>query len=491
MKHSPEIATRPATLRTQTLRALPLLAIPLLALSSLNAQAYNWSTCPAGGPIDYNSGHMTFNYGNDLSTAQKTALSLGHARTTAFSDSSITTIDNGDNDFFSGNGENEIYLNAAEPTAVCSTWLNPVTCVVTEADMQYGSQTWTTTDNSAHFPYANGRSMTATAIHESGHCIGMAHSNDIYNMMGSDFSHVTRQGTDAYYGPGEDLSNGLIDLHGEKSGGSDTHRDVGISVMRYSGVSGPYSVHDFGQLRDLAGTPLPIVGSYVGQALYRVVAGATIQMETTAENNGELDTENPSVGIYLSDNDIISGTDVLITQSIVPLTRDTPLEAIANVVIPSNTIAGNYFLGAYIDNDDTITETTAANNYAYYPLTVIGAPDVLSLSPGVSDATLNPSQLFTVSATVMNDGSLSSNATTLRYYVSTDATITTADTFLGASSIGSLGTGASSGHISPSVSIATSGSYWVGACVDLVSGEGNTSNQCTTGVSVAVLPPGC
>ena len=71
---------------------------------------------------------------------------------TEFSDSSITTLDIGDNDFFSGNDENEIDLDSGVSTASCSYWFFSSTCTIAEADMQYGNQAWTTTDNSQHFP---------------------------------------------------------------------------------------------------------------------------------------------------------------------------------------------------------------------------------------------------------------------------------------------------------------------------------------------------
>lgn len=339
---------------------------------------------------------MTFNYANNLSADQKTALSLGHSRLTAFSDSSITTLDNGDDDFMPNNGENEIYLDSSVPTAQCVFYFINSTCTVLEADMRYGNEPWTTTDDSQHHPYGILRSMTGTAIHEGGHCLGgMQHSNDIYNMMGAEYSHVTRQGTDAYYGPGEDLSAGMVFLHGEKSGGLDSFRDVGITAMRYSHAGGQYSQHTFGFLRDPEGARLPIVASYVGQFVYQVAAGATIQMETTAENNGEADVENPNIGFYLSTNDIISSDDVFLGEVSSTLGRDTPLEAITNVTIPGGTAPGNYFLGAYIDHDSLISETTVANNAAYYPVSVVSALPLPTV-------TTNPATVITVAGATLN-----------------------------------------------------------------------------------------
>ena len=56
------------------------------------------------------------------------------------------------------------------------------------------------------------------------------------------------------------------------------------------------------------------------------------------------------------------------------------------------------------------------------------SPDLIVTSPSVSDNTLTTGQSFTLSATVRNQGTGSSAATTLRYYRSSDATISTSDT---------------------------------------------------------------
>ena len=72
--------------------------------------------------------------------------------------------------------------------------------------------------------------------------------------------------------------------------------------------------------------------------------------------------------------------------------------------------------------------------------------------------TLKPTNLWTVanpfnshspfglSAGVKNQGSGSSDATTLRYYRSTDATITTSDTEVGTAAVGGLSPSGTSNH---------------------------------------------
>ena len=107
-------------------------------------------------------------------------------------------------------------------------------------------------------------------------------------------------------------------------------------------------------------------------------------------------------------------------------------------------------------------------------------------TPTVNDSTLETEDSFTLSATVRNGGDASSASTTLRYYLSTDSTITTSDTEVGTDSVSGLGaTGTSDESISLTAP-STAGTYYYGACVDSVSDESDASNNCSSPVTVTV-----
>ena len=85
-----------------------------------------------------------------------------------------------------------------------------------------------------------------------------------------------------------------------------------------------------------------------------------------------------------------------------------------------------------------------------------------------------------------NQGDAPSASTTLRYYLSTDTTITTSDTEIGTASVNPLGpSGGYRAGIRPTVP-STPGTYYYGACVDSVSGELDTTNNCSTVLEVVV-----
>ena len=117
---------------------------------------------------------------------------------------------------------------------------------------------------------------------------------------------------------------------------------------------------------------------------------------------------------------------------------------------------------------------------------VSSRPDLIVESPSVSDNTLTTGQSFTLRATVRNSGTGQSASTTLRYYRSSDSTISTSDTEVDTDSVSGL---AASATRSDSISLrapSSAGTYYYGACVASVSGESNSNNNCSTGVRVTV-----
>ena len=118
-----------------------------------------------------------------------------------------------------------------------------------------------------------------------------------------------------------------------------------------------------------------------------------------------------------------------------------------------------------------------------------GTPDLVVESPSVSDSSLNAGARFTLSARVRNQGDAASAATTLRYYRSSDATLSRSDTGVGTDTVGSLSASGASGESISLTAPASAGTYYYGACVDPVAGETNTANNCSAAVRVRVTVP--
>ena len=116
----------------------------------------------------------------------------------------------------------------------------------------------------------------------------------------------------------------------------------------------------------------------------------------------------------------------------------------------------------------------------------LAAPDLVVGSPTVSDSRPDAGERFTLRATVRNQGRGRSAATTLRYYRSSDATISSSDVQVGTDSVGALDASESSAESISLAAPSAAGTYYYGACISSDSGESDTSNNCSTGVRITV-----
>ena len=113
-------------------------------------------------------------------------------------------------------------------------------------------------------------------------------------------------------------------------------------------------------------------------------------------------------------------------------------------------------------------------------------PDLVVQSPSVSNTNPNAGESFTLRATVRNAGGAASASTTLRYYRSSDAAISTSDTEVGTDAVGALDASGTSDESIGLNAPSSAGEYYYGACVESVSEESETGNNCSGGVRVTV-----
>ena len=136
----------------------------------------------------------------------------------------------------------------------------------------------------------------------------------------------------------------------------------------------------------------------------------------------------------------------------------------------------------------TVRDAGGRSASATATVTVTEPPADLAV-PAVSGPgfPLTPGQSFQLQVTVQNRGAGPAGATTLRYYRSSDATITGGDTLVGTDTVSGL---SPSGHAVKSIQLtapASDGTYYYGACVDPVSGESRTGNNCSPSIQVTVM----
>ena len=222
--------------------------------------------------------------------------------------------------------------------------------------------------------------------------------------------------------------------------------------------------------------------------------GATFSLSAAVRNDGDGTAAATTLRYYRSTDTTITSSDTEVgTDAVGELSAGATSPESISLTAPST--AGTYYYGACVDEVTDESDTTN-NCSSAVSVTVSAAPpqtdpDLAVGSPTVSDSSLDTGASFTLSATVRNDGDGAAAATTLRYYQSTDGTITTSDTEVGTDAVGGLSAGATSPESISLTAPSTAGTYYYGACVDAVTGESDTTNNCSSAVSVTVsaAPP--
>ena len=114
------------------------------------------------------------------------------------------------------------------------------------------------------------------------------------------------------------------------------------------------------------------------------------------------------------------------------------------------------------------------------------APDLVVQSPSVNDGSLDAGASFTLRLTIRNQGTARSTTATLRYYRSTDGTVSTSDTEVGTDPVSPLDPSRTSPDSISLTAPSSASTYYYGACVETVSGESDTGNNRSTAVTVTV-----
>ena len=212
--------------------------------------------------------------------------------------------------------------------------------------------------------------------------------------------------------------------------------------------------------------------------------GESFTLSATVRNDGAGAAAATTLRYYRSMDATITTSDAEVgTGAVEALAAGATSPESISLTAPSS--AGTYYYGACVDAVAGESDTTN-NCSGSVQVDVSGSPDLTVGSPSVNDSSLDTGESFTLSATVRNDGSGAAAATTLRYYRSTDGTITTSDTEVGTGAVEALAAGATSPESISLTAPSSAGTYYYGACVDAVAGEFNATNNCTGNVRVVV-----
>ena len=216
-------------------------------------------------------------------------------------------------------------------------------------------------------------------------------------------------------------------------------------------------------------------------------AGTALTLSATVHNQGGSTAAGTILTYYRSTNATIDTNDTSVgTDRVSGLDAGTSSAQSIPLTAPST--PGTYYYGACVGTVTNESDTT--NNCSVAVAVTVGtapAPDLVVEAPSVSDSSPLTGASFTLRATVRNLGSAAAGSSTLRYYRSSDATISTSDTpETSTAAVGVLDAGASITQLTTLTAPATAGTYYYGACVDALTNESDTANNCSAAVGVTV-----
>ncbi len=220
--------------------------------------------------------------------------------------------------------------------------------------------------------------------------------------------------------------------------------------------------------------------------------GESFTLRATVRNQGRGEPTRSSILRYYRSSDArISTSDTRVgSDSVGELdTNETGGESIS-LTAPS--APGVYYYGACVSN---VTNESNTNNNcsAAVAITVQASapaepavPDLVVETPTTSTTTLGPGENFTLNATVRNKSTANSAATTFRWYHSPNATISVHDTEIGGANVSSLSAGGTNTQQLNLTAPLAAGTYYYGGCVESVTDESNTTNNCSSAITITV-----
>ena len=260
-------------------------------------------------------------------------------------------------------------------------------------------------------------------------------------------------------------------VRGESDGGNNCSSAVTVTVRP---PRNPY-------LR-IGSTRVDSGGSGLSDIVY-VNQGITISVDV--ENDGGGVSSATTLRIYVS------------TSRTVPASDRTEAGTIA---IPKLGVAGNFNASKALSAPGTVgtyyyracveavaDEPDTPNNCGEVVVLRVHAeaPDFRAFAATVS-LILPPSFPYSIKVWVWNVGSIESNTTTLRFYRSSDDSISSGDTELHTAEVPELPLEGASEHSLELTSFGRPDTYYYGACVDAAPHEADTTDNCTSAIRITV-----
>ncbi len=188
-------------------------------------------------------------------------------------------------------------------------------------------------------------------------------------------------------------------------------------------------------------------------------SGESITLTDTTKNIGG-GLSDPSVTqFYLSTDSTIDTSDTLLeTRNVPALAAGESSTVSTPVMLPENTAAGNWYIIAKADGEETVLETSEINNT--YTRTIGIGPDLDITALSVPSAS-GQGQSMVITDTTKNMGGGVAASSVTQFYLSNDSSVDSSDTLLGSRDVPELTAGAYSyGSTTVTIPEDTVGGTW-------------------------------
>lgn len=337
--------------------------------TATDAFAYEHYTCD-GKLLKWSDEPVTFRASSGFSSGGwKTAMQAAIDRWGENPSNQWFVVEYDDTNVALQNGQNEVWWSNITPPAVASLRWNSNSCRMVEVDVRVDtSVNYTAWMSAASLIDYGGsqRPVRNVLLHEMGHGIPLRHENEVYAIMGEDWTHMHVNGGSARAYAGEDAVDGAVDLYGVWQSNP---QDLSVTHWAYSGADGEYSTHRRTVVYDQNGNPL--TSTLDGdEPVYDVIPGGTVRAEFTWENNGS-STQQVDAGLYLSTNSTISTLDQKLRSMGMTLGRNKVWTTTHSVTIPADAPGGRAWLGAIVDDTNEVPEFVEVNNATFVSINIV------------------------------------------------------------------------------------------------------------------------
>ncbi|MCO4763952.1 MAG: hypothetical protein KC502_20730, partial [Myxococcales bacterium] len=225
-------------------------------------------------------------------------------------------------------------------------------------------------------------------------------------------------------------------------------------------------------------------------------ASSTVYTSGYVKNIGGVNASAFRVSYYLSTDSNITTADTLLRSvNRSGLAAGGQSSLATSFKFPANLKAGTYYVGVYIDDLNQVSELTEANNRRANGVKFVARADLDIDYFRTSKGYYKPGETVTIYLRERNLGGATAGTHTIRVYVSTNSTISTADTYIGATTVTSLGSGATTTRtLNLKMPSKGAGTYYIGAYADIenkvpeITSANNSIYQRVTVPSTSIKP---